>query len=212
MRELETVWLSALITWLRFFSALYAVGTPILQSASSTILGVSFLASTESYVFSSFFKTIILVIMLGVLHGLVILPILLILFSKDQTEGDPTESTTKEILPSNFFNNLTPAFTPYHLQPYLFKPYGNGRRIYCGVDSPIHHHPIYYQASLNTQKLPSSLLSSYGLPSSPFQTLPYFSSNSMSFATETPNSTEYFVPVQTIMVKSASPGMAHWSG
>ncbi|KAI6201068.1 SSD domain-containing protein [Aphelenchoides besseyi] len=64
----------------RVRNALYAVGFPILQSASSTILGVSFLASTESYVFRSFFKTIILVIVLGVLHGIVILPVLLTVF------------------------------------------------------------------------------------------------------------------------------------
>lgn len=47
-------------------NALYAVGAPILMSASSTILGVSFLASAESYVFRSFLKTIVLVIVLGI--------------------------------------------------------------------------------------------------------------------------------------------------
>ncbi|KHN78107.1 Patched domain-containing protein 3 [Toxocara canis] len=64
----------------RMRNALYAVGTPILQSASSTILGVSFMASAESYVFRSFLKTIVLVITLGAFHGLVILPVLLTLF------------------------------------------------------------------------------------------------------------------------------------
>ncbi|CAI4232299.1 unnamed protein product [Auanema sp. JU1783] len=64
----------------RMRNALYAVGAPILQSASSTILGVSFMASAESYVFRSFLKTIILVIALGALHGLVILPVLLTMF------------------------------------------------------------------------------------------------------------------------------------
>ncbi|VDM72304.1 unnamed protein product [Strongylus vulgaris] len=49
----------------RMRDALYAVGAPILQSATSTILGVSFLASAESYVFRSFLKTIFLVILLG---------------------------------------------------------------------------------------------------------------------------------------------------
>ncbi|VDL74395.1 unnamed protein product [Nippostrongylus brasiliensis] len=49
----------------RMRNALYAVGAPILQSATSTILGVSFLASAESYVFRSFLKTIFLVILLG---------------------------------------------------------------------------------------------------------------------------------------------------
>ncbi|CAB3402413.1 unnamed protein product [Caenorhabditis bovis] len=64
----------------RMRNALYAVGAPILMSASSTILGVSFMASAESYVFRSFLKTIILVILLGALHGLVILPVLLSMF------------------------------------------------------------------------------------------------------------------------------------
>ncbi|CAI5443983.1 unnamed protein product [Caenorhabditis angaria] len=64
----------------RMRNALYAVGAPILMSASSTILGVSFMASAESYVFRSFLKTIILVILLGALHGLVILPVLLTMF------------------------------------------------------------------------------------------------------------------------------------
>lgn len=64
----------------RMRNALYAVGAPILMSASSTIIGVSFMASAESYVFRSFLKTIILVILLGALHGLVILPVLLSMF------------------------------------------------------------------------------------------------------------------------------------
>uniref|UniRef100_A0A0M3I9I6 SSD domain-containing protein n=1 Tax=Ascaris lumbricoides TaxID=6252 RepID=A0A0M3I9I6_ASCLU len=71
----------------RMRNALYAVGTPILQSASSTIIGVSFLASAESYVFRSFLKTIILVITLGALHGLVFLPVLLTLFHSNDTNN-----------------------------------------------------------------------------------------------------------------------------
>ncbi|KAK5971965.1 hypothetical protein GCK32_003121 [Trichostrongylus colubriformis] len=49
----------------RMRNALYTIGAPILQSATSTILGVSFLASAKFYVFRSFLKTIFLVIMLG---------------------------------------------------------------------------------------------------------------------------------------------------
>lgn len=45
------------------------------------IIGVSFMASVESYIFRSFLKTIILVITLGTLHGLLILPTLLTMFS-----------------------------------------------------------------------------------------------------------------------------------
>ncbi|KAH7731240.1 Protein PTR-19 c [Aphelenchoides avenae] len=72
----------------RLRKALHTVGVPILQSASSTIIGVSFMASTESYVFRSFLKTIILVISLGVFHGLVILPVLLTSSSPCSKEDD----------------------------------------------------------------------------------------------------------------------------
>ena len=34
----------------RIRNSLYVVGTPIMQSASSTVLGISFLATTESYI------------------------------------------------------------------------------------------------------------------------------------------------------------------
>ncbi|EYC39095.1 hypothetical protein Y032_0676g1430 [Ancylostoma ceylanicum] len=80
----------------RMRNALYAVGAPILQSATSTILGVSFLASAESYVFRSFLKTIFLVILLGVLHGLVILPVLLTMFHcSSVTETDDVTTVAK---------------------------------------------------------------------------------------------------------------------
>uniref|UniRef100_A0A0K0CYJ0 SSD domain-containing protein n=1 Tax=Angiostrongylus cantonensis TaxID=6313 RepID=A0A0K0CYJ0_ANGCA len=49
----------------RMRNALYTVGAPILQSATSTMLGVIFLVSAESYMFKSFLKTISLVILLG---------------------------------------------------------------------------------------------------------------------------------------------------
>ncbi|PIO57905.1 hypothetical protein TELCIR_20674, partial [Teladorsagia circumcincta] len=82
----------------RMRNALYAVGAPILQSATSTILGVSFLASAESYVFRSFLKTIFLVILLGVLHGLVILPVLLTMFHCSCTSNKPEQA--KDATPS----------------------------------------------------------------------------------------------------------------
>nr|CDJ87867.1 Patched domain containing protein [Haemonchus contortus] len=91
----------------RMRNALYAVGAPILQSATSTILGVSFLASAESYVFRSFLKTIFLVIVLGVLHGLVILPVLLTMFHCSWTNDvisdakDPPPSTSQKETPSS---------------------------------------------------------------------------------------------------------------
>uniref|UniRef100_A0A1I7Y2K6 SSD domain-containing protein n=1 Tax=Steinernema glaseri TaxID=37863 RepID=A0A1I7Y2K6_9BILA len=84
----------------RVRNALYTVGTPILQSASSTIIGVSFMAFTGSYIFQSFLKTIVLVITLGALHGLVILPVLLTMFhcngsgDDSSTDGRDSEGAT----------------------------------------------------------------------------------------------------------------------
>uniref|UniRef100_A0AC34GN64 SSD domain-containing protein n=1 Tax=Panagrolaimus sp. ES5 TaxID=591445 RepID=A0AC34GN64_9BILA len=85
----------------RIRNALYAVGTPILQSASSTILGVSFMAFTESYIFRSFLKTIILVIVLGALHGLVVLPVLLTIFHCGDSEIDDDTSSSKNSTQTN---------------------------------------------------------------------------------------------------------------
>ncbi|XP_078668839.1 patched domain-containing protein 3-like [Branchiostoma floridae x Branchiostoma belcheri] len=57
--------------------ALYTLGMPILQGSLSTILGVAALSTAPSYIFRTFFKTMFLVILLGALHGLVVLPVLL---------------------------------------------------------------------------------------------------------------------------------------
>ena len=61
----------------RIKASLYALGIPILQGAFSTILGVFGLAFAPSYIFVTFFKMIFLVIMLGVFHGMILLPVLL---------------------------------------------------------------------------------------------------------------------------------------
>ena len=61
----------------RMRKALHALGYPIAQGALSTILGVSALAFSASYIFRTFFKTMFLVILLGAFHGLLIIPALL---------------------------------------------------------------------------------------------------------------------------------------
>jgi len=61
----------------RIKASLYALGIPILQGATSTIIGVIGLAFAPSYLFVTFFKMIFLVIMLGAFHGMVLLPVLL---------------------------------------------------------------------------------------------------------------------------------------
>ena len=64
----------------RVSDSLYALGMPILQGAVSTIIGVLGLILAPSYIFITFFKMILLVIVLGALHGLFLLPVLLSLF------------------------------------------------------------------------------------------------------------------------------------
>lgn len=60
--------------------SLYSLGLPILQGASSTILGCIALLVAQSYIFLVFFKMIFLVIFFGAMHGLFLLPVLLSLF------------------------------------------------------------------------------------------------------------------------------------
>lgn len=60
--------------------SLYALGLPIFQGATSTILGVIALVLAQSYIFLVFFKMIFLVILFGALHGMFLLPVLLSLF------------------------------------------------------------------------------------------------------------------------------------
>ncbi|XP_068160605.1 patched domain-containing protein 3 [Antennarius striatus] len=61
--------------------ALASLGYPILQGASSTILGVSVLSTSEFHTFRTFFKLFFLVMLFGMLHGLTFIPVLLTLFS-----------------------------------------------------------------------------------------------------------------------------------
>merc|ERR1711899_231616 len=64
----------------RVRDSMFALGLPISQGALSTILGVLGLYLSPSYIFVTFFKMVFLVIVLGALHGLVVLPVLLSLF------------------------------------------------------------------------------------------------------------------------------------
>ncbi len=61
----------------RVMAALEKVGVPILNGAFSSILGILMLAFAGSYIFKSFFKTMLLVIMLGLAHSLLVLPVVL---------------------------------------------------------------------------------------------------------------------------------------
>ncbi|XP_072364511.1 patched domain-containing protein 3-like [Scyliorhinus torazame] len=64
----------------RSIDALYNLGYPILQGALSTIIGVAALSMAASYIFRTFFKIIFLVITVGVIHGVVLMPVFMTFF------------------------------------------------------------------------------------------------------------------------------------
>lgn len=57
--------------------ALAHLGYPILQGALSTVLGVAVLSASVSYIFRTFFTTMLLVILFGSLHGVAFMPVFL---------------------------------------------------------------------------------------------------------------------------------------
>ncbi|CAH1255280.1 PTCHD3 [Branchiostoma lanceolatum] len=61
----------------RAVHALYSLGVPILQGSLSTILGIAALSTAPSYGFRTFFKTMFLVIVFGLAHGIIFLPVML---------------------------------------------------------------------------------------------------------------------------------------
>ncbi|CAJ0582992.1 unnamed protein product, partial [Mesorhabditis spiculigera] len=61
----------------RVIGALEGLGWPIFQGASSTIAGISILYTVNAYIILTFFKTIWLTMTIGMIHGLVFIPIFL---------------------------------------------------------------------------------------------------------------------------------------
>ncbi|KAM6953795.1 patched domain-containing protein 3-like [Aplochiton taeniatus] len=71
--------------------ALSNLGYPIIQGAISTILGVVVLSASESYIFRTFFKIMLLVILFGSLHGIAFIPIFLTFFGICSTKVNETK-------------------------------------------------------------------------------------------------------------------------
>uniref|UniRef100_A0A915PRL7 SSD domain-containing protein n=1 Tax=Setaria digitata TaxID=48799 RepID=A0A915PRL7_9BILA len=64
----------------RVIYALESLGWPIFQGAASTIAGVSMLYTVNAYIILTFFKTIWLTVVIGLLHGLLFIPVTLNFF------------------------------------------------------------------------------------------------------------------------------------
>jgi predicted RND superfamily exporter protein len=61
----------------RAITALETLGWPVFLGAFSTVIGIMVLIFVDAYIVQLFFKTIFLVIVFSLLHGIVFLPILL---------------------------------------------------------------------------------------------------------------------------------------
>uniref|UniRef100_A0A0R3RTW7 SSD domain-containing protein n=1 Tax=Elaeophora elaphi TaxID=1147741 RepID=A0A0R3RTW7_9BILA len=64
----------------RVIHALESLGWPIFQGAASTITGVTVLYSVNAYIILTFFKTIWLTMVIGLVHGLLFIPVTLSFF------------------------------------------------------------------------------------------------------------------------------------
>ena len=69
--------------------ALYSLGMPIVQGSLSTILGILILAFSDTYIFRTFFKKMFLVISLGALHGILFIPVFLMLLIPAKIRIEP---------------------------------------------------------------------------------------------------------------------------
>lgn len=79
----------------RAVDALSTVGYPILQGASSTILGVSVLATSEFHIFRTFFKIFFLVMFIGMVHALIFIPVFLTSFTCSSQKEETKDNTLK---------------------------------------------------------------------------------------------------------------------
>lgn len=111
----------------RVREALYSLGLPIVQGASSTILGCVALLLAESYIFLVFFKMIFLVIFFGAMHGLFLLPVLLSLFGPGSTacDKDDKEHARRGMKLSSADKAYPHPYCISHPQLALAGPFGN---------------------------------------------------------------------------------------
>nr|CEL72980.1 TPA: Patched family domain containing protein [Toxoplasma gondii VEG] len=61
----------------RVIESLVLMGNPIFHGASSTLLGIMLLGFSESFVFTVFFRMMVMVVAFGASHGMLLLPVIL---------------------------------------------------------------------------------------------------------------------------------------
>jgi predicted RND superfamily exporter protein len=77
----------------RVSSAVSAVGVPVLNGGFSTFLAFVLVAFSSSYAFQAFFKVFFGVVIFGLFHGLLLLPVLLALIGPPSHHGDKDDNS-----------------------------------------------------------------------------------------------------------------------
>ena len=85
----------------RVTNAYLYIGPAILHGGTTTMLALSLLAFSESHIFIVFFKIVSLTVVLGLFHGLVFLPVMLILFGSENVQADENDQATSDNLKSD---------------------------------------------------------------------------------------------------------------
>lgn len=113
----------------RAIDSLGHLGTPILQSAISTILGAVVLSTSDTYIFRTFFKIMLLVMVFGFAHAFFVLPVVLSWFgpqvcqrkqhTKQDSHGKKT-GTTKNGIQNGIVLNGQKELPHNGISPYGF--------------------------------------------------------------------------------------------
>ncbi|XP_055549152.1 patched domain-containing protein 3-like [Wyeomyia smithii] len=80
------------------------IGAAVLYGGGSTVLSLSVLSGSQAYTYRTFFKIFLLVILLGLFHGLVLLPVILSLVGPPPYSGFVTDSNN---MPNEYEKEMT---------------------------------------------------------------------------------------------------------
>lgn len=121
----------------RVIDALFSLGYPVLQGAASTIIGVLVLAASKNHIFRTFFKIMFLVMLFGLAHSIIFIPVFLTLLSCSSTNAKKKTMTVPDIIPkvimlenkSMAYDNYTFTKDNFHVCRQTVKT--QSTQIYC---------------------------------------------------------------------------------
>lgn len=83
----------------RVIDALFSLGYPVLQGAASTIIGVLVLAASKNHIFRVYFKIMFLVMLFGLAHSIIFIPVFLTLLSCSSTNTNKETMIVPQVIP-----------------------------------------------------------------------------------------------------------------